>query len=152
MRTWTMLFAIVLSVPVAGGGQFAVRPGQYEFTATMELGIPKEGQKAVEDAAGLGEGQKQLHCIAHEVKDAKGLVDLYAAELAEENCTLSDFKTSGNRMTFNLTCVEDDVRMTATSEMTWGPDSFTVTSTSKDEKGRVATAKTIARRVGPCPK
>ncbi len=151
MHVSRILFVIALSVPVAGG-QIAVRPGQYQFTIEMNLALPKEAQKAVLDAAGLDKPQKRLDCIAEEVKDAKGFVDFYAPEMAEQNCKLSDVKTAGNKMTFTMTCVEDDVRMTGTSELTFGTDSFSVVSNMKDPQGGVSTVKTSAKRVGPCPK
>jgi hypothetical protein len=145
-----MVIALLASATAAA--QIAIRPGQYEFTVAMKLAIPAEGQKAIMDAAGLNNPEKRLECITDDIKDAKGLVDLYARELGGENCKVSDVKTSGNKVTFALACQEDDVRMTGTTEVTFGTDAFTTFSTMKDGEGRVSTAKISAKRVGACPK
>lgn len=132
-----------------------LRPGQYEYTLEMDLGIPAEGQKAVLDAAGF-QKQKKLECLtAADVKDVKTFAQSFShPDLADMNCKISDSKSTGNKMTFNMTCVEDDVRMTMRTEMTFGTDSFTTVTNVIDDKGRVTTAggKMSAKRIGECPK
>jgi len=63
MRATTMLFAVVLLVPVLVGAQVTIRPGQYEYTIDMKMAVPKEAQKAVLDAAGFNTQQNRLECI-----------------------------------------------------------------------------------------
>jgi len=127
----------------------SLRPGQYEYTLDMNLGIPAEGQKAVLDAAGF-QKQKKLECLTAE--DLKDMKNMAHPELAELNCKISDPKSTGNKMTFTMTCVDDDVRMTMNTEMTFGTDAFTTVTKGKDHEGGVTTAKMSAKRIGECPK
>ena len=152
MRAPKILLVAAMSTSVAAATQISIRPGQYELTVAMKLAIPGEGQKAILDAAGVNDQEKRLECFTDDVKDAKGLVDLYSRELGSENCKMSDVKTTGNKMTFTLACQEDDVRMTGTTEMTFSTDAFTSFSTMKDADGGVSTVKMSAKRVGACPK
>jgi Protein of unknown function (DUF3617) len=130
-----------------------LRPGQYEYTLEMDLGIPAEGQKAVLDGAGF-QKQKKLECLtAADVKDLKNLSA--HPDLKELNCQMkSDPKWAGNKVTFMMTCAEDDLRMTMITDMTFGTDSFTTVTKVTDDKGRVTAmgGKMSARRVGECTK
>jgi hypothetical protein len=102
------------------------------------------------DLAGF-KNQKTLQCLT--AADLKGdLAQLFAREADELKCTASDIKTAGNRMTFTTTCQEDDIRITMSTEMTFGSDSFTVVSKGKDLTGRMSTSKVSAKRVGECSK
>jgi hypothetical protein len=132
-----------------------LRPGQYEYTLDMDLGIPAEGQKAVLDAAGF-QKQKKLECLtAADVKEMKTFAQSFAhPDLADMNCKISDTKSTGNTMTFTMACAEDDVRLTMRTEMTFGTDSFTTVTNVTDDKGRVTApgGKMSAKRVGECAK
>ena len=91
--------------------------------------------------------------MAEDVKDMKTFAQSFAhAELAELKCKISDPKTTGSKMTFTMACEEDDVRITMNTEMTFGTDSFTTITKSKDHEGRATTTKMSARRVGECAK
>ena len=156
MKVWplSLLTAALMFASLAPvSGQVQLRPGQYEVTLEMNLaGIPTEAQKAVTDAAEFNKN-KRLECItAAELKEGKGIdiARLFAREAEEANCKMSDVKTIGNTLTFTTTCVEDDIRMTMNTEMTFGPDSMTGFTTSKDNEGRTSTVKTRAKRVGDC--
>jgi hypothetical protein len=87
---------------------------------------------------------------ADEVGDASTFAKALAQEGAEFNCKMTDLKTTGNRMTFTSTCVEDGERITGTNEVTFGADSFTAVATIKDSGGRTSTVKQTAKRVGEC--
>lgn len=150
MRASTALFVIVLLAPAASEAQIAIRPGQYEFTLDMNLGIPAEAPKAVLDAAGF-KNQKRLDCITAD--EVKGDVSkLFAREAEEQNCKMSGVKTTGNKMTFTTTCEEDGVRTTMSTEMTFGTDSFTGVTKGKDHEGRAISSKMSAKRIGECTK
>lgn len=150
MRASKILLVAILVVPAAAEAQNTIRPGQYEITAEMDLGIPKEGTNAVMDAAGL-KNQKRRECLTAD--DVKGdIATMFAREFEEENCKMSNVKTIGNKTTFTTTCVDDDVSMTMTTEVTFGIDSFTTLTKGKTPEGQPTMAKTSAKRVGDCPK
>jgi uncharacterized protein DUF3617 len=153
MRVSNVLLAIVLLVPAASDAQFTIRPGEYEFEIEMDLGMPgsKEGAKAVFDAAGF-QKNKRRECITPDDVKEKDFTKLIAGEMADANCKMSDTKTTGNKLTFTMTCAEDDVRTTSTTEMTFGTDTFTSSTKGKDDKGHVMTMKSTAKRIGECKK
>ncbi len=144
--------ATVLAVVVLTGtglAQPSIRPGQYELTVEMNLGgIPADAPKAVLDAAGFDK-QKKLECLTAE--DVKGdISQVLLREMGDSDCKMTDLKTAGNRVTFTTTCVDDDIRMVMSHDITVGADSFTSVAKGKDNKGNVSTVKTSARRVGDC--
>jgi hypothetical protein len=146
----TVLVVLVLLASIVTTAQIAIRPGQYEFTVDMKMdGIPADAPKAVLDAAGFTQ-QKKLECLTPE--DVKGgVANMLAREMGDaETCKQSDVKTTGNKLTFTLICVDDGVRTVINSEMVFVGDSFTGVATSKDNKGNAATVKTSAKRVGEC--
>ena len=150
MRASNILLAVVLLVPAASDAQIALRPGEYEVTLDMDLGLPAEAPKAVMDAAGF-KGQKRRECITAD--DVKGDVsEWFARETEDQNCKMSNVKTVGSRLTFTTTCEEDDFRMTTNTDLTFGTDSFTGVTTGKDPEGRMTTTKMSAKRVGDCQK
>jgi hypothetical protein len=150
MHASHILFVAMLLAPVAGEAQNTIRPGQYAITAEMDLGIPKEGTNAVMDAAAF-KNQKRLECLSAD--DVKGdIATMFMKEFDEQNCKMSNVKTAGNKVTFTTACVEDDVTMTMTTEVTFGIDSFTTLTKGKTPEGHPTTAKTSAKRVGECAK
>jgi hypothetical protein len=150
MRASKTLLVAILLAPAASEAQNTIRPGQYEITAEMELGIPKEGMNAVMDAAGF-KNHKRRECLTAD--DVKGdIATMFMKEFDEQNCKMSNVKTAGNKVTFTTACVEDDVTMTMTTEVTFGIDSFTTLTKGKTPEGHPTTAKTSAKRVGECAK
>lgn len=149
MRALNIVLVVVFLVAAGAAAQVTVRPGQYEVTLDLDLGIPKDAPKAVLDAAGFKNNTK-LECFTAE--DVKGGFAKLLADAEEENCKTTDVKTTGNRMTFTTTCQDDDVRMTMSTEMTFAADSFTGVTRGKDNEGRTTTSRFTAKRVGECPK
>jgi hypothetical protein len=116
-----------------------LRPGKYETTAAMEI------------SGGLKmEPQKDTQCITPEdLEDfSKAFVDPEFAGM----CKVSDYKVSDNKVTFNTHCKEDGLQMKGTTEMTFTADTFAGLMTMKDDKGRVTTIRTTAKRIGQCTK
>ena len=153
MRAPNVLFAIVLLAPAASDAQFTIRPGEYEYEMEMDFGKPggADAGKAVLDAAGF-QKNKRRECITPEDVKDKDFMKLMAAEMEDANCKMSDSKTTGNKLTFSMTCVEDGMRITSTSEMTFATDAFSGVSKARDQDGRVFTMKVSAKRVGECRK
>lgn len=151
MRVSLLLCAAAMLVPGVLDAQIRIRPGQYEFTVNMDLGLPKEAAGAVLGGAGF-KNHKKVECLTDDVRDANDVVKLFAEQEEMENCKIADVKTTGNKMTYTMTCLEDDVRMTMHTEMTFGVDSFTSVAKGDDGVGHLTTVKTSARRIGECPK
>ena len=150
IRASKLLLASLLLAASATEAQIVIRPGEYEVTLNMDLGIPPEAPKAVMDAAGF-KGQKRRECITAD--DVKGdVATWFARETEDQNCKMSNVKTVGNRLTFTTTCEEDDFRMVTNTDLTFGTDSFTGVTTGKDPEGRMTTTKMSAKRIGECPK
>jgi hypothetical protein len=148
MRAWNILLCVVLLAPAAGDAQVSIRPGQYEYTFDLDLGIPAEGTKAVLDAAGV-KNQKRLDCLTAD--DVKGDLSKLFAEAEQENCKTSNLKKTSNKITFTMTCEEDGIRIISYNEITFDTESFTTVTTFTDPGGRVRTSKVSAKRVGECP-
>ncbi|MGB2716150.1 MAG: DUF3617 family protein [Vicinamibacterales bacterium] len=153
MRASNVLLAIVLLVPSASDAQIAIRPGEYEVEMQMDFGKAggAEAEKAVLDAAGF-QKNKRRECITPEDVKTNDVLKLMSAEMEDMNCKMSDNKTVGNKLTFMMTCVEDGMRMTWATEMTFGPDSFTSVTKGKDPEGRPVVGKATAKRIGECKK
>lgn len=149
MTRFAMLFAVVTLASTLVGAQAAIRPGQYEVTLDMKIGgVPGEASKAVLDAAGF-QNQKRLECFTAD--DVKGdMRSMFAREMEGSNCKMSDAKTTGNKMSFDIACDEDGIKMTGTTEITFGVDSFSTVGTMKDSEGRLSTVRSTAKRVGEC--
>jgi hypothetical protein len=148
-------FALAICTLAAIAQTVNLRPGQYEYTLDVSTGIPREGQKAVLDAAGYQQ-QKKLECLtAADVKDMTTFAQSFAhPELADMNCKIRNPKPDGNKLTFTMACAEDGVHMTMRTEMTFGTDTFTTVTNVTDDKDRVIApgGKMTARRVGECSK
>jgi hypothetical protein len=150
MRTFKILIGGIFLVSLVTEAQVVIRPGLYEFTVDMSGGVPPEATKSVLEEAGLNK-QKKRDCLTPEMVRGDAS-QVFAREMEEANCKMSDVKTTGNKLTFTTTCEEDGMRMVGTNEMTFGPDSISGVTRMKDHEGRVTTMKMRAKRVGECSK
>ena len=145
------LFSIALLTGAAVDAQIAIRPGQYEYVVEMNVGAAAEAGKAVMDGAGFQKNRRR-DCLAPDdvTGDIAG-VFMRAMAMGKE-CKMSNVKTVGNRLTFTTTCVEDGLRMTMNTDMTFAADSFGGVTTTRDQDGRMTTMKMSARRIADCTK
>jgi hypothetical protein len=128
----TVLGVMLVSASAGSAAQIPLRVGQYEVIADM-------------DFAGTKLSQKNTDCItADQLKDFSTAV-MDADE--QQSCKVSNYKVSGNKVTFNTTCEEEGLTMTS---MTFATESFTGAITSKDNQSRTTTIRTTAKRVGEC--
>jgi hypothetical protein len=93
---------------------------------------------------------KDMQCITAE--DLKDFSKSFGDPDFAKTCKVSDYKVTGNKLTFNVACNEDGLRMTGSTEMSFTSDTFSGLMTMKDDKGRVTTMRTRAKRVGECTK
>jgi hypothetical protein len=133
------LFALLFFASTAGAQIVNIRPGEYEVTLDIQTGVADAPRGPI----------KRVECVTPE--DVKDAANMFGGGNVE-NCQISDVKSTGNKTRFNTTCVEDGHKMTGSSEMTFGSDTVEQTSTMKDDRGRVVTAKLFAKRLGECRK
>ena len=137
---WTGLIniagvALMLAAGAQVEAQVSLRPGLYERTLETE-------------ADGAAGKHKDTLCISPE--DAKDMVKTIAAAGAETSCKVSDVKTAaGGRLTFKMTCKDDDGTSSYSNDVTYGPDWYTNVSKGKTSHGDV-TSRVNAKRIGEC--
>ena len=138
MNRLTVSIALVALVAAAGTGlaQIQLRPGQYAGTVDM-------------DFAGTKMSDKQTDCIT-----AEDLADFPKKLLLDPDlagtCKIANHTVSASKVTLDMTCDEDGLKMTSRVEMTFTADSYTGISTSKDNRGRTTTMKMAGKRIGEC--
>ncbi len=112
-----------------------LRPGRYETVVDIEL------------PGGVKMPMKNEDCIT--AADLKDGVKTFLEEMGD-NCKISDLKATGNRLTFNAVCKEDDTTMTTTADMNFTGDSYSGLMKAKDEKGQEFTFRVSGKRLGDC--
>ncbi len=132
-----MVVAMTLATCALAEAQVSLRPGLYE--------------RVLETEAGGATGQtKDTLCISP--ADAKDMVKTIAAAGKESNCKVSNVKTGAEgKLTFTMTCKDDDGVSTYTNDITYGPDWYTNVSKGKTPKGAI-NSKVSAKRTGECAK
>jgi hypothetical protein len=131
--------AVVLSVllPAAVFAAEGMRPGMWETTTTMDMpGMPmKMAPTTVK------------HCYtAEEVKDQKKVIS------SNKDCTVTDVKRSGNKVTWKMTCTGQNPG-TFSGETVFSGDSYvsTMQMESQGGQGMSVNMKVEGKRVGNCP-
>ncbi len=132
-----VVVALTLATCASAEAQVSLRPGLYERTLETEV-------------SGATGKDKDTLCISP--GDAKDMVKTIAAAGVETNCKVSNVKTAtAGKLTFTLTCKDDDGVSTYTNDVSYGPDWYTNVSKGKTAKGSIS-SKVDAKRVGECPK
>jgi hypothetical protein len=153
MKLWAWpvcMAAFLVASSAVGSAQIKLRPGEYETTIELNMaGVSREEQQAL--AGLLNQKQISRQCkTADEVGDAANFAKALAQEGSDLNCKISDTRTSGNKMTFVSTCLQDGERMTSSNEVTFGPDTYTVVMIAKDGADQTSTFKITSKRIGEC--
>ena len=73
-----------------------------------------------------------------------------AVPQAKKDCTVSDYKTDGNKVTWSMVCTGKGA-MTATGEIIYAGDTYTGTM-KMDTSGQAMTMKYSGKRLGDCTK
>jgi hypothetical protein len=133
------IFAVlaVLSLPttiLASGG---IREGMWEITSSMEMpGTPMKMPPTT-----------VKHCYTKEdAKDQKRVI------IRDKNCTLTDFTTSGNKVSWKMKCTGNRAG-TFSGETLFSGDSYeSIMKMQADAaKGKPMTMRVKGKRVGTCP-
>ena len=136
IKTTLPVLALV-SLPtmvLAAGG---MREGMWEITSSMEMpGMPMQIPPTT-----------VKHCYTKEdVKDQKKVIS------RDKNCTMTDFKASGNKVNWKMKCTGKGAG-TFSGETVFSGDSYdsVMKMQSDAAKGRQMTMKVKGKRVGNCP-
>lgn len=128
----TVLATFVLPTSIFAAD--TMREGYWELTTTTEMpGMPMKIPPT-----------KMMHCYTKEdVKDQKKAIT------TDKNCTVTDFKQSGNKVTWKMKCTGQSSGVFS-GETVYKSDSYDSTMKMQTQ-GQTMNIKIKARRVGNCP-
>lgn len=126
------------AIALLSTGAFAadsIREGYWEVTSQTEMpGMPMKIPAST-----------IKHCYTKEdVKDQKKVI------AREKNCTLTDYKVAGNKVTWAMKCTGQNAG-TFNGETIFSQDSYASVMKMKSQ-GHNMTVKVKGKRVGECPK
>jgi len=128
---------VLVSLPTTILAVDGMRDGMWEITSKMEMpGMPMEMPPTT-----------VKHCYTkEEVKDQKNVIN------KDKDCTVTDFKKSGNKVSWKMRCTGKNAG-TFSGETVFSGDSYeSVMNMQSDAgKGKSMTMKVIGKRVGNCP-
>ena len=132
------VIAVVGAMLMMPSGLFAadsIREGYWEVTSQTEMpGMPMKIPATT-----------IKHCYTKEdVKDQKKVI------AKDKNCTLTDYKVAGNKVTWAMKCTGQNAG-TFNGETVFSGDAYTSTMKMKTQ-GQNMTVKVKGKRIGECPK
>lgn len=140
MRSVFVIALAVCAAAAVAAQTNPMRPGRWDVTMQMEM--PNMPVKMPE--------MKTSQCITEDQLErdpASGLPR--GAQNAEQNsCKVSDYKFSGNTVTWKMTCT-GQAAMTSEGEMTFAGDSYTGTMKMTTPQGPMS-MKMSGKRAGDC--
>jgi uncharacterized protein DUF3617 len=132
----------VLALSIGAFAQSVRRDGQWEVKMEMEMaGMPMQMPPMT-----------STQCITpDEAKDPnKSVPQMGRGGRGPQNCTVSDYKTEGNKVTWTMKC-EGQQPMTGTGEFLYAADAYTGTIKMQTGRGDM-TMKYTGKRTGDCVK
>jgi len=142
MKATPILVVLMLTGAAVLIAQTPVRPGRWEVT--MQMQMPNSPIQMPE--------MKSTRCVTpEESKDpASALPSGPSGRGGKSDCKVSDYKVSGNTVTWKMACTKPDA-MTSTGEMTFTDDSYAGTMKMNAAQGDMA-MKIAGKRLGDCTK
>ncbi|MBK5273541.1 MAG: DUF3617 family protein [Desulfuromonadales bacterium] len=135
MKTARIIVALLLtaSLPTVSLAAGEMKEGLWELTTSMELpGMPMKMPPQV-----------AKHCYTREeVSDQKKVIS------RDKECTVTDFTTTGNKVTWKMTCTGKNAG-TFSGETVFKADSY-VSNMKMQTQGQNMTMKVNAKRLGNC--
>lgn len=128
---------VLVSLPSAIPAADGIREGLWEITSKMEMpGMPMAMPSTT-----------VRHCYTKEdVKDQKKVIN------RDKNCTVTDLKSSGNKVSWKMTCTGKNAGKFSGETVFTGDSYDSVMNMQSDAgKGRSMTMKAKGKRVGNCP-
>lgn len=134
MKKFIVAIMFALAVPAAGFAADIMRDGYWEIISTMEMpGMPMKMAPT-----------KIKHCYSKEdVKDQKKTIS------TDKNCTVTDLKQSGNKVTWKMKCTGQNAG-TFSGETVYKVDAYDSTMKMQTQ-GHTMNMKVKAKRLGNCP-
>lgn len=131
-----LIVTMVLVLSVTSGYAFDFSPGMYRITSTAEIpGMPAMPAQQVEQCL------TKQQPISNEAMGA--------------GCTIDTMKSSGNTLSWTMTCRQQGATSTGTGTMVYQKDRFsgTFVTTVAGSGGGAMTVKSAISgiRIGPCP-
>ena len=126
---------VMLLLPTVVCAADSIRDGYWEVTSQSEMpGMPMKIPAST-----------VKHCYTKEdVKDQKKVI------AREKNCTLTDYKVVGNKVTWAMKCTGENAG-TFNGETIFSADAYTSVMKMKTQ-GHNMTVKVKGKRIGDCPK
>ena len=134
MKTCLTAILFALALPVTGFAADTMRDGYWELTTTMDMpGMPVKMAPT-----------KVKHCYTKEdVKDQKKTIS------TDKNCTVTDLKQSGNRVSWKMKCTGENAGVFS-GETVFKGDTYDSTMKMQTQ-GQTMNMKVKAKRLGNCP-
>ncbi len=135
MKAQFLTVLVLCSVAVATiAAQNPMRPGSWEVTTQIEMAAMPVKMPPI----------KATQCVTPaQLKDPAG-----ALPSAAPNCKVSDYKTTGNTVSWKMACSAPQ-NMTGSGEMTFVGDTYNGTIKATTTQGEM-TIKTAGKRLGDC--
>jgi hypothetical protein len=136
--------AVLALVGVAQAESVDMNPGEWEITTTVKM----EGMPELPGMPGEMPPQVTKQCLTEEDIVPK------PNQEAEEECTVTDQKVTGNTVEWSLTCEGEGMTGTGNGTATWSGDTLDGTFEMKMQmpgQGDVTMKSTLkGKRLGPC--
>lgn len=137
MKVILMTVGVLCAVAVVVIAQTPMRPGRWE--ATMQMQMPQAPVQLPE--------MKTTQCITPEqLKDPVNAVP--QGPTANQDCKVSDYKVSGNTVTWQMACTKPQA-ITSTGEMIFEGDTYAGTMKVTTPQGDMS-MKLVGKRLGDC--
>ncbi len=135
MRKTVIAVLLALFLPVASFAADTMRDGYWELISTMEMpGMPVKMPPTT-----------TKHCYTREdVKDQKKTIT------TDKNCTVTDIKQSGNKVTWKMKCTGKNAGDFSGETVYKGGIAYDSTMTMQTQ-GRTMNMQVKAKRLGNCP-
>jgi len=134
-RTIVAVVGVMLVLPSGLFAAEGIREGYWEVTSQSEMpGMPMKIPPST---------IKQCY-TKEDVKDQKKVI------ARDKNCTLTDYKVAGNKVTWAMKCTGQSAG-TFNGETIFSTDAYTSTMKMKTQ-GQNMTVKVKGKRIGECPK
>jgi hypothetical protein len=116
----------------------SIRPGLYETTAEMQFpGNPSPLKLSATDCITPEEAARDLHHLLLEA----------IADDGDTSCTVANYRTNADKLSFDMVCDSEDGRITSSFEMKVEPNGYSAVGKSVFD-GQALTIKTTATRIG----
>ena len=130
---------VAVSLSVSALAQAPRRDGRWEVKTEMEMpGMPMKMP-----------AMTTTQCITREQADDPQQ-SVPQGRGAPNNCKVSDYKITGNKVTWSMKCVGPEA-MSGTGEITYGENTYDGVM-KMEREGQTMTMKYTGKRLGDCPK